>query len=150
MYPVHDIPQKLCNIRGITISSNPDYHPIMQADPSCSVTICNVESHFMPRSVKDVEIIVTDRTKLCGQSNYGAMDHCTHCCIHAIHAYSPIIGLPRSNMTHIMYLLLNVRPAITYELKYGNEIWQCDQIVIVRIQRVLWYKSCKQPLSTLC
>ena len=33
MYPAHDIPQKLCNIRGITISSSPDYHPIMQADP---------------------------------------------------------------------------------------------------------------------
>ena len=39
MYPAHDMPQKLCNTRGgwgITISSNPDYHPIMQADPCVS------------------------------------------------------------------------------------------------------------------
>ena len=29
MYPAYDTPHKLCNIRGIKISSNPDYHPIM-------------------------------------------------------------------------------------------------------------------------
>ena len=29
-------PQKLCNMRGITISRNPDYHPILQADPCIS------------------------------------------------------------------------------------------------------------------
>ena len=36
MYPAYDTPHKLCNIRGIKISSNPDYHPIMQADPCVS------------------------------------------------------------------------------------------------------------------
>ena len=32
MYLAHDIPQKLGNTRGITIFSNPDHHPKMQAD----------------------------------------------------------------------------------------------------------------------
>ena len=40
MYPTHGIPQKLCNISGgITISSNPDYHPIMQADLCVSLNL---------------------------------------------------------------------------------------------------------------
>ena len=33
MYPAYFTPHKLCNIRGIKISINPDYHSIMQADP---------------------------------------------------------------------------------------------------------------------
>ena len=34
MYP--DTPHKLCNKREIRISSNPDNHPIMEADPCVS------------------------------------------------------------------------------------------------------------------
>ena len=36
MYSIYDIPHKLCNIFGNEISSNPDYHPIMLADPCVS------------------------------------------------------------------------------------------------------------------
>ena len=36
MYPANDTPHKLCNIREIKISSNPDHHPLMQADPCVS------------------------------------------------------------------------------------------------------------------
>ena len=36
MYPAYDTPHKLCNIREIKISSNPDYRPVMQADPCVS------------------------------------------------------------------------------------------------------------------
>ena len=31
MYPAYDTRHKLCNIKEITLSSNPGYHPIMQA-----------------------------------------------------------------------------------------------------------------------
>ena len=33
MNPAYDTPHKQCTIGGIQISSNPEYHPIMQADP---------------------------------------------------------------------------------------------------------------------
>ena len=36
MYPVYDTPHKPCIIRGIKVSSNPDYHPILQTDPCVS------------------------------------------------------------------------------------------------------------------
>ena len=36
MYSSYDTPHKLCNIWGIKLSGNPDYHPIMQADQCVS------------------------------------------------------------------------------------------------------------------
>ena len=36
MYPAYDTTHKLCNVREIKLFNNPDYHPIMQADPCVS------------------------------------------------------------------------------------------------------------------
>ena len=36
MYPAYDIPHKLCNIRGNWNIQQPDFHPILQADPCVS------------------------------------------------------------------------------------------------------------------
>ena len=48
MYPAYDTPHKICNIRGIQISSNPDYPPIMQANPCVSSNAPSLDSSGEP------------------------------------------------------------------------------------------------------